>query len=124
MTNTSRAAGDYLERQTREALRAHGWIVVRAAGSHGIADLVALRAGNTPLLVSCKTNGKIGPQERTELVETAQRAGARPICAYRRQRGWVDLAPVLVDRVDEQIETLKVPKRQTSTDDDEQPDPS
>jgi len=124
MTSTSRAAGDYLERQAREALRVHGWFVVRAAGSHGIEDLVALRNGSTPLLVSCKTNGKIGPQERAQLVESSRLAGARPLCAYRSRRGWVDLAVVYVDRVGEQIDTIKVPKRTTSTDDDEEPDPS
>lgn len=108
---TNRERGDYLERQTREALRAHGWIVVRAAGSHGIADLVALRRGFKPLLVSCKTDGRIGPAERLELVGAAETGAARPILASRSKRGWVDLALVYADGKPAPIDQIKVPKR-------------
>ena len=46
---TNRTRGDDFERQTKDALRAYEWLVVRSAGSLGVADLVALRGGNTPL---------------------------------------------------------------------------
>lgn len=89
--HSNRARGDYLERQVRAALRHYGWLVIRSGGSLGVADLVALRAGNTPLLVSCKLGGLPPPHERAELLEAAQSAGARAIVGTREHRGWVTL---------------------------------
>jgi Holliday junction resolvase len=95
VANNARQRGDYFEYQTRDALRAVGWFVIRAAGSKGIADLVALRAGNTPLLVSCKLSGRIGPAERQSLLDAAYEAGAKPVVALRPGRGRVQLCRVL-----------------------------
>lgn len=89
--HSNRARGDYLERQTRAALRQYGWLVIRSGGSLGVADLVALRAGNRPLIVSCKIGGLPPPHERAELLEAAKEAGARPIVATREHPGWVVL---------------------------------
>ena len=111
MPNSNRSRGDYLERQTRSALKAHGWIVTRAGGSLGVADLVALRAGNTPLLVQCKLDGRMGPSERLELVETCRAAGARPIMAARSKRGKVDIYVVRLDHGGPLIDVLDVPSR-------------
>jgi Holliday junction resolvase len=116
MPNTNRRAGDYFERQTREALRAHGWFVVRAAGSHGLADLVALRAGNTPLVVSCKVSGQIPRAERLAFVEAARGAGARPLLACRVVRGYVDLYAVVVEPDLRHVDTIKVPSRKGEDD--------
>lgn len=91
MTSSSRARGDYFERQTRDALKAHDWLVIRSAGSLGVADLVALRMGNTPLLVSCKLGGRIDPGERDDLELAARSAGARPVVASRPKNGRVSL---------------------------------
>lgn len=113
MTLTNRQRGDYFERQTRDALLALGWHVTRAAGSLGVADLVALRADAKPLLVSCKLNGYIGPAERADLHAAARAAGARPLVAHRPRDGWVELravtpqAPSALTHVD----TIKVPSR-------------
>lgn len=111
MPNSNRQRGDYLERQTRAALEVCGWIVVRAAGSLGVADLVALRAGNRPLLVSCKLGPSIPPAERADLVDACAIAGARPIMATRTKRGYVDLHVVRLDTSYPQIDTIPVPKR-------------
>jgi Holliday junction resolvase len=111
MPNSNRQRGDYLERQTRAALRAHGWIVVRAAGSLGVADIVALRAGNTPLLVSCKVTGQVARAERLALVEAAREGGARPLLATRVNRGYVDFYSVLVEPGMRHIDSVKVPQR-------------
>jgi len=89
--NSNRARGDYLERQVKSALVAHRWTVIRAAGSLGVADLVALRTGNTPLLISVKIGGLPPPHERAELLEAAETSGARPIVATREHRGFVVL---------------------------------
>ena len=55
MPNSNRSRGDYFERRTRAALEAQGWLVIRSAGSYGVADLVALSAGRTPLLSQLQT---------------------------------------------------------------------
>jgi len=99
MPNANRRAGDYLERQTKAALAAQGWWVIRAAGSFGEADIVALRTGMASMLISCKVDGRIGPKERTELIDAATRAGARPIMASRAKRGYIDLGLVHADGV-------------------------
>jgi Holliday junction resolvase len=111
MPNSNRQRGDYLERQTRAALEACGWIVVRAAGSLGVADLVALRRDMRPLLVSCKLGPSIPPSERADLVEASHTAGARPVMATRTKRGYVDIHLVRRDTSYPQIDTIPVPKR-------------
>jgi Holliday junction resolvase len=68
-------------------LRAEGWVVYRAAGSHGYADLVALRAGDIPMLVQVKTDVKgpfdhFRPEERRALREEAERAGAQAMLCH------------------------------------------
>ena len=111
MPNSNRQRGDYLERQTRDALRACGWIVVRAAGSQGVADLVALRHDMRPLLVSCKLGPGIPPAERRELVEASATAGARPIMATRTKRGWVNIHVVKLDTTYPLVDQIPVPRR-------------
>jgi Holliday junction resolvase len=107
---SNRTRGDYFERQTRAALVAVGWVTLRAGGSLGAADLVALRADHTPLLVQCKISGRIDPHERAALLAIAERAGARPIVAMRPRPGRV-LIGTLVPGAKRlvPIETLRVP---------------
>jgi Holliday junction resolvase len=121
-TMTNRTRGDYLERQARDALRSCGWIVVRAAGSLGPADLVALRRGFKPLLVACKTNGKISPDERTAIVDASWDGDARPLMACRTRRGWVDLHTVKPEGIGDRIDQIKVPPRPKEPDELDEPD--
>lgn len=106
----NRRAGDYFERQCRATLRQHGWIVIRAAGSHGPADLVALRADKKPMLVSCKLNGYLRPQERVEFLAVAKQAGARGVVASRPKDGHVELAVLLTGGPPVSIDVLRAPK--------------
>lgn len=110
MGNANRRAGDYFERQTRATLRQHGWVVIRAAGSHGPADLVALRADKKPMLVSCKLDGYLRPAERLEFLGAAKQAGARAIVASRPKGGHVELAVVLTGGPPMHVDTLRCPK--------------
>lgn len=111
----NRQRGDYFERRCRRSLEAHGWLVVRSAGSLGIADLVALRAGSKPLLVSCKLNGRIDPGERAALCDAAELAGARPLVALRPKAGWIELRLVQVGGTHPvPVDTLRVVTVQTA----------
>lgn len=61
-------------------LERDGWLVTRAAGSLGIFDLVALKAGETPKLIEVKsTSGgpfeRFGPGERERALTAALGAG-------------------------------------------------
>jgi Holliday junction resolvase len=122
MALTQRQRGDYHEHRTRDALEALGWTVTRAAGSLGPADLVALRAGDKPLLVSCKLSGRIDPGEREQLHTTARRAGARPLVASRDKPGWIRVQVVRWDSPDdrsrlEDVDRIRAPRRRKADDD-------
>lgn len=85
MSNYSRGAAR--ERQAVELFTSRGWFAVRAAGSHGPADVVALKAGHQPLLVQVKmTAGSVyagfGPADREELKAAAHRAGGRALLLH------------------------------------------
>lgn len=91
--------GHERERKLKRILEDEGWIVVRAAGSLGIADLVALKLGHTPKLIEVKSDarhpfGHFGPEKRAALLEAAARAGASAWLVWwpkRKQPVW--LAP-------------------------------
>lgn len=107
--NRNRAAGDRFEYRVRDTFRARGWFVVRAAGSLGPVDLVALKRGQPAVLLSCKTSGRIGPAERDTLVAVARVAGGEPLVAYREKRGWVGLDRVTGSGVRESVATWHMP---------------
>jgi Holliday junction resolvase len=90
------ARGSNRERAVAERLRADGWIVYRSAGSHGNADLVAMKVGFPPLLVQVKSSRRpfehFRPEERRALEEEALLAGAVPWLVHWPTRGketWV-----------------------------------
>lgn len=91
MPNRARQRGDYFERRTRAALESQGWLVVRSAGSLGCADLIALRAGLTPMLISCKVSKHLPRTQLLVLATAAEKAGAWGVLAWSLKPGWVGL---------------------------------
>ena len=87
MPNNNYKAGYRLELSTKKKWEKNGYYVIRSAGSHGIADLVALCAGSSgnPMvyLIQCKTKGKISLQDREALKNTASGIGASAVLVYR-----------------------------------------
>lgn len=81
MSNYTRGA--YFERSVMKRLSALGFYCVRSAGSHGVFDIVALLRDKTPLMIQCKTNGRIDPAERQALWLEAVKADALPVRARR-----------------------------------------
>jgi Holliday junction resolvase len=84
--------GSARERQVMAKLRADGWVVYRAAGSHGNADLVALRADMRPMLVQVKASQQgayehFGPEDRAALIFEAVKAGADAMLCHWPARG-------------------------------------
>lgn len=82
MALTNYARGANFERRIMADLDLNGYFTMRASGSHGIADVVAIKAGEI-LLVQCKITGTISPADRVALLDLATRAGAVPLIAYR-----------------------------------------
>lgn len=91
MPNSNRQRGDYFERRTKAALESHGWVVIRAAGSKGPADLWAARSGYNLLLISCKLRGQLPRRELHLLCDVAEQAGAYGVLARWLKPGWVGL---------------------------------
>lgn len=85
------------ERDVRKLLRAERWLVIRAAGSLGTGDLVALKSGFTPRLVEVKSTAggpyeRFGPAERRALSAAAELGGCEAWLAWwppRRPLRWI-----------------------------------
>lgn len=78
-----RAAGDRFERACMERLRTAGYLVVRSAGSHGPADLIALRGDRLPALIQCKITDNTTTRVRAAFYRQGEDAGAVAVLAYR-----------------------------------------
>ncbi len=85
MTNRNYKRGAALEYLIKGKLEKEGWFVVRAAGSHGPCDLVAMKRGQT-LLISCKLSEYAPPIERDTLAQLAADIGAMPMITTRDLR--------------------------------------
>jgi Holliday junction resolvase len=85
---TQYAKGYAFEQKVAGDLTQDGYFVIRAGGSHGVADLVALKSGQV-LLVQCKTNGVISIGDWNALYGVAERVGAVALVAHRPSRGAV-----------------------------------
>lgn len=84
--------GHARERAVKLRLQDDDWWVARAAGSLGDADLIALKAGKTPLMIEVKSSAcgpyeHFGPKDRADLIVAAELAGATPILAWWPPRG-------------------------------------
>jgi hypothetical protein len=64
----NRASGVRAEYRARDWLRAVGFYVVRAAGSHGAFDLVAFNAHSIRLISTKRGGATLSPTERAALL--------------------------------------------------------
>lgn len=86
------------ERQVQAQLQAEGWVVYRSAGSHGCADLVAMKRGYVPMLVQVKMDARrpfdhFPPGERAMLRAQAHQAGCRATLCWWPPRGPIRWIP-------------------------------
>ena len=97
--------GDAFERKVRDKLICWGYFVVRAAGSKGPVDLVAVkvqgRAGSVPevAFIQCKLSGQIGPGEWNRVLTLSRDCKADPIIAFRPKRGEIALMRMTAPRL-------------------------
>lgn len=84
--------GHQRERAVKLLLEDDDWFVVRAAGSLGDADLVALKDGHRPRLIEVKSSAKgpyehFWPADRARLLFAAELAGADAYLVWWPPRG-------------------------------------
>ncbi len=85
------------ERAVRLHLEERDWVVIRAAGSLGPVDLVALKPG-TVLFIEVKSTAggpyeRFGPTARQDMLAYAERAGAAAQLAWWPPRGTLRWIP-------------------------------
>lgn len=79
--------GRATENKARAVLHGAGYVTLRSWMSRSPADLVALKAGTTPLLVQVKKHGYMTPTERVALIAMAAQAGAVPVLCRMESDG-------------------------------------
>lgn len=80
MPNANYRNGAVLENAAMHALSENGYFAVRSAGSKGAVDVVALKQGEI-LLVQCKLDGVISPDDRLRLWLAAGQVRGIPLIA-------------------------------------------
>ena len=75
--------GRDFERAVRGQLERRGYFVMRAYGSKGKIDLLAVGKDRPALFIQCKRRGEIGSAEWNEVYEIATAAGGWPIVCMR-----------------------------------------
>lgn len=78
-------AGANFERRVVKELEAQGWDCFRSAGSHGYADVIALKAGEIRL-IQCQLDNYFPPAKREVLIDGARRNGVQGFLAWREGR--------------------------------------
>lgn len=88
MTQYKRGAN--FERAAKKKLEELGFFVVRAAGSHGVADLIAFHpepsSSLRPMLIQCKLTGKLGPKEKERLISICKRYRLHGSMCYKEKQ--------------------------------------
>ena len=85
--NKNYVQGRAFEYKVVTIFRRKGYFVVRSAGSHGVADLVAHKKGKVPLFIQCKAgSGGISREEQNELFQTASESDAIAVVATKENR--------------------------------------
>ena len=78
--------GYRFELRVKADMESRGWWVIRAAGSHGSADLVGLKAGEPALLLQCKADSARHKREGIALAALAESIDAEALLVRRVKR--------------------------------------
>jgi len=91
-TKGASARGRAREREVKKKLEAQGYFVIKAGGSLGEADLIALKAGERGMMIEVKSTAagpfhSFGPSKREALISASEKAGLEPYLVYWPPRG-------------------------------------
>jgi len=81
------AKGRALEYECKQVLESLGYVVIRSAGSHSPADLVACRDGKIAF-IQVQSDSHLPRSKEDALKAFAKRAGAIAYFAYKRRGSW------------------------------------
>ena len=98
--------GRAFEYMIRKKFQDLGCFVWRSPSSKGAADVLVLKAGQQPLMIQAKLDGKLPPDEWDALIGASLQAGAVPILAARPAGGHQMLLWVLGPRHEGQGEKV------------------
>jgi hypothetical protein len=77
---TAYGRGDYREKQVKASLERWGYVVWQTRGSHGAADIVALKAGLQPMVIQVKSGAAtLKHYEWNQLYRLADRVAGIPV---------------------------------------------
>ena len=82
MTNYERGAN--FERRVKKEYEKLGYYVMRSAGSHGVADLVALKRNTIPIIIQCKIY-EDWKKRQEDIIAVAKKLGIRALYIWRLQ---------------------------------------
>lgn len=97
MAKADSQRGIQRERDLKNRLLDDGYFAIRAPASLGVADVVALKAGEEPMMIEVKSTtagpyAGFGPSDREALSEMAATAGARAFLVWwpkRKEPRWI-----------------------------------
>lgn len=101
MPNKNYVKGRAFEYKIKTWYKKQGYLVFRTAGSHSVADLIAMPPLNkieewNPILIQCKaTTGKTYPKELLELEFVAMKYGCRAVLVTKDKKGRNLFIPVV-----------------------------
>jgi hypothetical protein len=90
--------GAQRDRAVRDWFASDDWFAVCARGSHGCADVLAIKAGKSPRVVQVKSTAggpyeRFGPADRAELSFAARLGGGDALLAWWPPRGRLHWIP-------------------------------
>jgi Holliday junction resolvase len=86
--NKNYIRGRNAEYYCKKRLEAEGYSVIRTAGSHSPADLIAAN-GNMVYAIQVKASRRnLSEKERDELIAFAQKVRAEPVLFMKRNKKW------------------------------------
>jgi Holliday junction resolvase len=90
--------GRRFEYEVKLHFESRGWLVFRTAGSHGIADLIAIK-NNETLLIQCKYGTMPSKEERLKMAEINWGLGQNieTVLAYKKLYGKLTLFVITFD---------------------------
>jgi hypothetical protein len=95
---SGRERGIARDRKVRDLLAEDDWFAVCSRGSHGCADVLAIKLGKRPRVIQVKSTAagpyhSFGPKERAELSFVARLGGADALLAWWPPRGVLHWLP-------------------------------
>lgn len=99
MTNRNYKNGAVFENQVKRYFEDMGCLAFRSAGSHGLADVIAVSKEGTMFLIQCKKSGIFPKTEIFELIQTSHLFPCAFLLADHKERGKIHFTNLSGDTI-------------------------